>query len=130
MDEPISTMMEKPARTVDMDDSVEKVEAVLRTYNVSAVPVIDGATGAVTGIITARDLLRFHADKKDPGALHAWEICTYKPIEVAPDTSVSDVAALMVAHGIHHIVVTENKQVVGMVSSHDFVKRFMLAGTA
>lgn len=125
MNEPISAMMEKPATTVDMDDTVANVEAVLRSHNVSAVPVIDGSTGMIMGIISARDMLRFHAEKKDPGGLHAWEICSYKPIEVGPDASVSDVARLMVAHGIHHVVVTENKQIVGIVSSHDFVKRFI-----
>lgn len=125
MNEPISTMMEKPATTVEMDDRIENVEAVLRSHNVSAVPVVDGATGMIMGIISARDLLRFHADKKDPAALRAWEICSYKPIEVGPDASVSHVARLMVTHGIHHVVVTENKQIVGIVSSHDFVKRFI-----
>lgn len=125
MDEPISAMMQKAATTVDMDDRVEHVEAVLRSHNVSAVPVVDGVTGMVMGIISARDLLRFHADKKDPAALRAWEICSYKPIEVGPDASVSEVARLMVTHGIHHVVVTENRQIVGIVSSHDFVRRFI-----
>lgn len=128
MDESISTMMEKSATTVDMDDKVEKVEAVLRTHNVSAVPVIDGATGMTIGIISTRDLLRFHADKKDPLTLRAWEICSYKPIEVSPGASVSEVAKLMVTHGIHHVVVTENRQIRGIVSSLDFVKRFIREG--
>lgn len=128
MDESISTMMEKSATTVDMDDKVEKVEAVLRTHNVSAVPVMDGATGITIGIISTRDLLRFHADKKDPATLRAWEICSYKPIEVSPSASVSEVAKLMVTRGIHHVVVTENQQIQGIVSSLDFVKRFIREG--
>ena len=128
MDESISAMMEKSATTVDMDDKVEKVEAVLRTHNVSAVPVIDGTTGMTIGIISTRDLLRFHADKKDPATLRAWEICSYKPIEVSPSASVSEVARLMVAHGIHHVVVTENCQIKGIESSLDLVKRFIPEG--
>lgn len=125
MDEPISAMMEKTTKTVNMDDRVDKVEAVLRANNVSAVPVVDAASGLVMGIISARDLMRFHAEQRDPAALQAWEICSYKPIEVGPDVSVSDVARLMVTRGVHHIVVTENKQIKGMVSSLDFVKRFI-----
>jgi CBS domain-containing protein len=125
MNAPITEMMEKPVRTVSMDDKIEKVEAVLRSHKVSAVPVVDESTGLIIGIITASDLVRFHADKRDPVALHAWEICSYKPLEVGADASICDVAMLMVTYGIHHIVVTENKQIKGIVSSLDFVKRFI-----
>lgn len=125
MDESISTMMEVPARTVSMDDTVDKVEAVLRAHDVSAVPVVDGETGSLVGIISVRDLVRFHAEKRDPATLHAWEICSYKPIEVSPDTSIKEVARLMVTSGTHHVVVTERQQIKGMVSSLDFVKRFI-----
>jgi CBS domain-containing protein len=124
-DEPISVMLEQPLISVDIDDTVDRVEAALRTHRVSAVPVVDGATGLVMGIISARDLIRFHAEKKDGGALHAWEICSYKPVEVGPGVSLAEVAKLMVARAIHHVVVTENGQVKGIVSSLDFVKRYL-----
>jgi CBS domain-containing protein len=123
--EPISAMLEQPLISVDMDDSIDQVAAILDSHHVSAVPVIDGATGLVMGLITARDLIRFHADKKDGSALHAWEICRYKPVEVDPGVPVADVARLMVARGIHHVVVTEDGQVKGIVSSLDFVKRYI-----
>jgi CBS domain-containing protein len=119
MDEPISAMMQAPAVTVDMDDSAAQVEAIMREHDVSAVPVIDRTTGLVTGIISAADLAR------PAGLLHAWEICSYKPVEVGPDTPMAEVARRMLARGIHHVVVTEDRQVVGMVSSLDFVKRFL-----
>ncbi|MBI3286101.1 MAG: CBS domain-containing protein [Burkholderiales bacterium] len=125
MDELISAILDKPTRTVGMDDSVETVEAVLRMHQVSAVPVVNGETGAVVGIISARDLVRFHAAKKDAATLRAWEICSYKPLEVGPDARLSDVARLMVTHGIHHVVVTDQQQVKGIVSSLDFVKRYI-----
>jgi CBS domain-containing protein len=128
--EPIAVMLEPPLISVDIDDTVDQVEAVLGAHPVSAVPVVDGATGRVVGIISARDLMRFHADKKDGGALHAWEICRYKPVEVDPGASVADVARLMVARAIHHVVVTENGQVKGIVSSLDFVKRYLRGESA
>ncbi len=124
-DEPISAMLEQPLISVDIDDTVDQVEAVLDRHQVSAVPVIDGANALVVGLISARDLVRFHADKKDGSALHAWQICRYKPVEVDPGMSVADVARLMVARGIHHVVVTENDRVKGIVSSLDFVKRYL-----
>ena len=123
--EPISAMLDQPLISVDIDDTVDQVEAALDAHHVSAVPVIDGAGGLVMGLISARDLIRFHADKKDGGALHAGEICRYKPAEVDCGVSVADVARLMVARAIHHVVVTDHGQVRGIVSSLDFVKRYL-----
>ena len=77
------------------------------------------------GVITASDLLRFHADKKNPLKVCAWQLCTYKPITVRPDATVSEVARLMVEKSIHHVVVTEGADIQGVVSSLDFVRTFI-----
>lgn len=125
MDIPISSMMEKQTKTVAMDDSIAHVEEILRLNYLSALPVVDSADGSVIGIISARDLMRFHIEKRDPNGVYAWEICTYKPVEVGPDVSVKQVARLMISKGIHHILITENKSVIGIVSALDFVKKFI-----
>ena len=78
---------------------------------------------------SARATWRIFTTKKEmPPRLRAWEICSYKPVEVGPGASVSDVARLMVARGIHHVVVTENKAIIGIVSALDFVKQFIEEG--
>lgn len=125
MDIPISSMMEKQTKTVAMDDSIAHVEDVLRLNYLSALPVVDRANGAAIGIISTRDLMRFHIEKRDPNAVHAWEVCSYKPVEVGPDVSVNQVARLMINKGIHHILITENKEILGIVSALDFVKKFI-----
>jgi CBS domain-containing protein len=125
MSKPISSMMAEQATSVDMDATIERVEEALRASNLSAVPVIDSAHRSVVGLIGARDLVRFHHDKKNAAAVRAWEICTYKPVEVSPDTPVSEVARLMVERGVHHAVITENKEIRGIVSALDFVRQFI-----
>ncbi|MET0980861.1 MAG: CBS domain-containing protein [Telluria sp.] len=125
MGKPIESMLQARAITVDMDATLEQVENVLRLNNLSAVPVIERSNGSVLGMISARDLAHFHSDKRKASEVHAWEICTYKPVEVDPGTSVSDVARLMVERRIHHVVVTDNKAVVGVVSALDFVRQFI-----
>ena len=128
MDKPIASMLQAGAITVDMDATLERVEEVLRLNNLSAVPVVERTNGSVLGIISARDLAHLHPEKRKAGAVHAWEICSYKPVEVDPGASVGDVARLMVERGIHHVVVTDNKTVNGVVSSLDFVRRFIEEG--
>lgn len=128
MNRTISSMMTKQTVSVAMDDSITQVENVLRSNNLSAVPVLERANGAALGIISSRDLTRFHFEKKDAGAVHAWEICSYKPLEVSPDALASEVARLMLSKGVHHILVTENRAIVGIVSALDFVRQFIEDG--
>jgi signal-transduction protein with cAMP-binding, CBS, and nucleotidyltransferase domain len=93
----------------------------------SSLPVVD-SKGVIFGIISASDLVHFHAARRSPKAVHAWEICTYKPVEVGPTTPIGEVAGLMVKNKIHHVVVSDNRSVVGFVSSLDFVAQYVLKG--
>lgn len=127
MFKPISSLMERDVVTVDIDDSIEKVESVMNSHDVTYVPVIDEG-GAIFGIITARDLLHFHSLKKNPKSVRGWEICTHRPVEVEAQVSVIEAAKLMVDRKIHHLLVTEKGALIGIVSSFDLVEKFMLKG--
>lgn len=109
---------------VSMDDTVDAVEALMKLRRVSSAPVYD-IDGAILGIITVTDLVKLHAMGKDPKTVKAWEICTYRPVEVTPDTSIGEVAELMLTHKVHHVVVMENELMQGIVSSLDFVRLFV-----
>ena len=128
MDRPISYLMTKSVWTADCEDTVERVEELLNSHRLSFVPIVD-SKGVIFGIISASDLAHFHAARKNPKAVRAWEICTHKPIEVGPTATVGDVARLMVKNKIHHVVISENRSVVGFVSSLDFVEQYVLKGT-
>ena len=127
MDRPISYMMTKSVWTADSQDTVERVEELFNSHRPSSVPVVD-SKGVIFGIISASDLVHFHAARKNPKAVRAWEICTHKPIEVGPTATVGDVARLMVKNKIHHVVVSENRSVIGLVSALDFVEQYVLKG--
>ena len=125
MDKPISALMEKNVLTVNADDTVDRVEAIISSHKLSFVPVID-SNGECFGVISAPDLLHFHAMHKNPKADRAWEVCTHKVIEAGPDISVREAAELMVKNKIHHIVVIENKSIKGIISSIDIVNEYLL----
>lgn len=128
MKEPISSIMERHVRTVDMEDTVEKVESVMAETGLSMVPVVD-AKGIVFGIISVSDLLYFNVKRKNPMAVRAWEICTHRVIETRPDASTVEVAQLMLKHNVHHIIVVgADKSLMGIVSSLDFVKDYLAKG--
>ena len=124
MKKPISLIMQKVVCPIRMDETVADVEAVLTSKRISSGPVYDNG-GIILGIITTTDLVNFHAKSRDATATKAWEICTYRPLEVTGDTVIDDVAKLMLTHKVHHVVVMENERLVGIVSTFDFLKLFL-----
>lgn len=125
MEQTVSSLMSTPVITVRADDTVDSVGEQLSVNGLSFVPVIDSPKGALLGIISASDIIQFKSAKRDPFGVRAWEICSYKPLEVNADTPVSELARLMVERQEHHVVVMDNDRVVGVVSSFDFVKAFI-----
>ena len=122
--EPISRLMQVQTKAIAADDSVATIEAFLHREGLSWAPVF-GDVDKLMGVISVADLVRFHRNQSDPAATAAWQLCTYRPISVTPDTAVCDVARLMIEHHIHHVVVTEGGAIRGVVSALDFVKTFV-----
>jgi CBS domain-containing protein len=119
----ISSLMQSPAKTIRMDDSVQTAETFLSSLGLSWAPVVNDA-GEVAGVISADDLIRFQVNNPNATTTPVWRLCTYKPVCVSPETGVSTVARLMVERKIHHVVITENNKIQGVVSSLDFLKWF------
>ena len=124
MSQPISSFMKRQVWTVDMDDTIAEVESLFAREGLSWAPVLE-SKGAIVGAISAADLLQFHVQGQDPSAVRAWQRCSYKPIIVSPDTSISEVARLMLESTIHHVVITGNEGIAGVVSSLDFMRTFL-----
>lgn len=122
MSTPISSMMHRGVSCVGLDDTVQAVEVRMAAERLNWVPVVEGR-GTVLGVISASDLLRFHADRRDASTVRAWQLCSYRPIAVPPETPVGEVARQMVDKHIHHVVVSDQGTIVGVVSSLDFVRQ-------
>lgn len=124
MKTPISSLMRRDVCRVGLDDTVAQVERTLLERRVTWVPVMQ-ANGTAMGVISAADLLRFHAGRQDPDTTRAWQLCTYKPAGVAPDTPADDAARLMLERAIHHLLVVDGNGLCGVVSSMDLLAAFM-----
>ena len=116
--------------TVDMQDTVLRVEEVLNQHNLSSVPVVDRERGDCFGIISLKDVAHFRSAKRNPSAVLAWEMCTYKPLAASPQASIEDVARLMVEHRIHHVVVVQDGVLKGLVSSLDVIAAYLRQSSA
>ncbi len=129
MNKPISSLMEKHVTTVDVDDTIDRIEELLDSHKLSCVPVVD-SKGNCFGVISSPDIVHFHAIHKNLRTKRAWELCTHKIIEVSPDIAVKEASELMVKNKIHHIVIVDNGIIRGIVSSVDIVEEYLLKQNA
>ncbi|WP_140634060.1 CBS domain-containing protein [Methylibium rhizosphaerae] len=124
MGQPISALMTRQVWRVSMDDTVEQVETLLNARDLHWVPVVEGNGTAVIGVISSTDVLQFHVRRQDARNTRAWQLCTYRPIVVTPDTPAERVARMMLDSCVHHVVVARDNELEGVVSSLDFVRLF------
>ncbi|MCK4742380.1 MAG: CBS domain-containing protein [Sulfuriflexus sp.] len=127
MSNPTSSFMEKNIIVVNADDTVKHVQEILISHKLSFIPVIE-PNGKCFGVISAIDFLHFYKAHKNPNpnAKYAWEICTHKVIEVSSVISLMEACEIMVKNKIHHLVVTENNAIKGVISSLDLISECLL----
>lgn len=123
MSQTIASLMHREVWSVDMDDTIERVDRLLADKKLSWAPVLENGT-TVVGAISATDLLQFHMQGRDAKSVRAWQLCSYKPIRAEQSTPAREVARLMVERHIHHVIVTHGEGIAGVVSSLDFVRTF------
>jgi CBS domain-containing protein len=116
MNAKVADLMVSPVMTTTPHQTVGHVKKVLRENNASCMPVVN-SEGEPVGILTASDLLK---DPKE-GA-HVSDVMTRNVYTVPKYNDVSIVARIMRNHQIHHVVVTHEKKVVGIISSYDLLK--------
>jgi len=92
--------------------------------DVSALVVAD-AEGGLTGIITRIDLLRAHAAHADWSKYRVGDYMNPNVVTVGLETTLSEVAATLLSHHIHRVVVVRHEgdklRPVAVVSAADLV---------
>ena len=106
-------IMTREVYTVGIDTGVEDLARKFIETGVNAMPVVDEA-GALHGIVTETDLIA--QDRK------VGEICTTDVTTCSEDTSVAEIAALMVEKQVHLIPVVEGKRLLGVVARLDIIR--------
>jgi CBS domain-containing protein len=120
-DAAVVSILRRPALCVGMDDTIEAVEGFLLRNELPFAPVVEPG-GATVGVITATDLLRFHAGGRDAGTEPAWRLCSWKPVSVPPATPLAEVVRLMSERHLHHVLVADGTRALGVVSALDLAR--------
>ena len=116
----VKALAERGCITVKKDTSIPDLVSVLEKYNIGSVVVVDEDTKPI-GIVSERDIVR----KYNLNALTIEEIMNDNIITCDLSTSSSELMELMNKYRIRHIPILENKNLIGIVSIGDVVKRLI-----
>ncbi len=112
----IADVMAKRVISAEPHHTVEHVRGLFQRNRIHAVPVV-GPDKEPLGIITTADLAH---ELKNGTPVRQVMTEDVRTVPAYNDASIA--ARIMRKHKIHHIVVTHEKQVVGMISSFDLLK--------
>ncbi|WP_303722396.1 putative nucleotidyltransferase substrate binding domain-containing protein [Malonomonas rubra] len=119
----LSEIMSSPVETCGPDTSARDVARQMTEKAVSSVLVVD-AGGHPIGIITERDLIAkvISPDDTDCDVIPAAEVMTAHPHSVSPQTYMYEAMAYITAHGIKHLPVVDDGQLVGIVTMRELMR--------
>jgi CBS domain-containing protein/gamma-glutamyl:cysteine ligase YbdK (ATP-grasp superfamily) len=110
--------------TVQPDDLIDLAASVMDWRHIRHVPVEDEA-GRLVGLVTHRGVLHLITNRigdKDLGVITVREIMVPNPFTVSPSTPTLEAMELMREHRIGCLPVVEGDQLVGIVTSFDFLE--------
>ena len=132
--------------TVSPETSIADLSKTLENRKIGGLPVVDKG-GRLVGVITQSDLVERARDLELPPAINILDLHIYlqipshliqrvekmlgttvgdcmssNPITVAPDTPVSQIAALMAKQKVHTIPVLKGGKIVGVIGKMDLVR--------
>ncbi|MBW2268703.1 MAG: CBS domain-containing protein [Deltaproteobacteria bacterium] len=107
-------MIDRPV-VITPHKSVAHAKQLMRDHHISSLPVV-GPEGEAVGVVSASDLLKELPDEKPVS-----QIMTRKVFSVPRYEDVHVAARVMRNHRIHHLTVTHEGKVVGMLSAYDLL---------
>lgn len=142
-------IMTRDILSVTPDTEIVKAAKILLKNRINGLPVIDDS-GKLVGILCQSDLVaqqktipipsvftllesfvpltsmkRIDKEVEKIAALKVAQAMTPKPVTVEPETSIEDVARLMVDKKYHTLPVMEGDKIVGVVGKEDVLKTLL-----
>jgi predicted transcriptional regulator len=116
MNAKIADLMISPVMTTTPHQTMGHVKKVMRDNKAGCMPVVNPDDEPI-GVITTNDLIGEFPDGakvSDHMTENVYTVPQYNDVSVA--------ARVMRNHKIHHVIVTHEKKVVGIISSYDLLK--------
>jgi len=118
MNAKIEDLMVESVVTTHGHKSIGHVKEIMHTNGISAVPVVAGeGPGELQGIVTSTDMLDDVSESSPVSTIMSEKVFT---VPRYGDPSLA--ARVMRNQGIHHVVVTHEQEIVGILTSFDLLR--------
>jgi CBS domain-containing protein len=106
--------------SVSPADTVLHAAQAMNQHGIGGLVVLD--RGALVGVFTERDILRrVVAAERNPATTPVRDVMTAPVITCLPETSVEECGAILSGRRIRHLPVTDDRGLVGLVTSGDLL---------
>ena len=142
----VKEIMTRDVCAVSEDTDLKELAALFVEHNYKTLPVVDSA-GKLVGVVSQTDLIEqdkplhiptvislfdwviylespkvFSDEVRKVSARKVGEICTREVVTCTPETTVEELATLMVEHKIHLLPVLDGEKLVGVVARFDIIR--------
>ncbi len=134
---PVSTIMTKKLITVNAEDNLEKVKEIFDNNRIHHIPVV--RSREIEGIVSKTDYLYFirgYSNNPEDQYINAARLKGYKVrdimtsglAKVESSDKISVALEVFKLNLFHAIPVVDNKELVGIVTTHDIIKKLAEEG--
>jgi CBS domain-containing protein len=119
----VKDFMAGPVFNAAENATVGEVRKLMKNKKINSVPVVElknrlpELERVIKGIVTASDL-----SSKVKNKTKITEVMSSKVHVIHKNSSAKSAAKMMLKHKVHHLLVMDDGDIIGMISSMDFVK--------
>ena len=121
----VTKLSKRQCFTLTEKDTLKSASENLKKYNVGVMPVLSEQNQNVVGIISERDLARHIYKDEFKNDLLVSKIMTKKIISCSLNTSVTELMEIISNFKTRHILIIEEKKLIGIVSIGDVVNHII-----
>ena len=121
----VTKLSKRQCFTLTDKDTLKTASERFQKYNIGAMPVLNEENKTVIGILSERDLARHIYRDEFKSDLLVNKIMTKNIISCNLNTSVTELMEIISSHKIRHILIMEEKKLLGIVSIGDVVNHII-----
>ena len=121
----VTKLSKRECYTLSEFDNLKSASEKLQKYNVGAMPVLSKQNKDIIGIVSERDLARFIFKDEFKNDLPVTKIMTKQIITCNLNTSVTELMEIITHNKIRHILIMEEKKLLGLVSIGDVINHII-----
>ncbi len=122
---PLSILMQRSIETIDSEAPIQHAAQRMGEKKIGALLVEQD--GTYKGIVTERDLItKVLSQEEDANSLTVKAVMNHPLINIDINRTIHDASDLMAEEWIRHLPVTENHQIVGILSVRDLIRMIAL----